>query len=347
MSKTNSNSITSIFVAALNENSPFRKKVLTIFEKKIGKAIDSSVMFYDCTHSPLLYEEMNGKEIDIIARVPGKHKPEMMIEIKANIREPLYESQQEGGEYDCTSKKHHIPLIYIIPEKYFHKGELPKKAKKITWESIIENSEDIQISFNAQIQKFVETNESEDEIYNDEIKLFENQNYLVQINKISVTILEIIEKILKRNKRKDYSSEQDQWGVGYFYKFREIWYYIGVVPYFDNLEKGKYFLSLAITEDCKNTAELEHLTPEPIYFEEGYYYLSLLNDKTTVGDKKVLLEIRDELKDFYINRNIRKYFKYYYSLRSKIGEENFDCLFDNENFEIDEKVYNRLKKKII
>ena len=347
MSKTNSNSITSIFVAALNENSPFRKKVLKIFEKKIGRAIDSSVIFYDCTHTPLLYEEMNGKEIDMIARIPGKHKPEMMIEIKANIREPLYESQQESGEYDYTSRVHHIPLIYIIPEKYIHTNEIPNKAKKITWETITEHSEDIHISFNAQIQKFVETFETEDDICNEEIELFENQNYLVQINKISVKVLEIIEKILKRNKRKDYSLEQDQWGVGYFYKFKEIWYYLGVVPYFDDFEKGKYFLSLAITEDCKNTAELEHLTPDPIYFEDGYYYLSLLNAKTVAGDKKVLLEIREELKDIYINRNIRKYFKYFYSLRSKIGKENFDCLFDNENFEIDEQVYNRLKKKII
>ena len=90
MSKTNSNSITSILVAALNtENSEFRTKMISILSKKIRKKIKDEIQFYDCTHSPLLYKEMKETEIDIIARYPGIHKPVMMIEIKANIGEPL------------------------------------------------------------------------------------------------------------------------------------------------------------------------------------------------------------------------------------------------------------------
>lgn len=346
MSKTNSNSITSIFIAALNENSTFRKRVIKIFENKLDKEIDSSVKFYDCTHSPLLYKEMNGKEIDIIAQIPGKHKPVMMIEIKANTREPLQDSQRKDGEYEITSRKRHIPLIYIIPKNYIHEKEIPRIAKKITWESIIERAEDVSVSFNEQINNFVEIVESEEEINPEEITLFSKSNYLLEIHELSVRTLKIIEKILKRNRRKDYSKEEDQWGVGYFYKFQGIWYYLGFVPPFDSYENGKYFLSLAITENCNNCDELEHLTPTPIYFEEGYYYLSILDDKTVAGDKKVISEIRKELKDVYINRNIRKYFKSFYSLRSKLGENEFDILFDEENYGINEKEYIKLKEKL-
>lgn len=128
--------------------------------------------------------------------------------------------------------------------------------------------------------------------------------------------------------------------------FKGIGYYLGIIPVFDTFVSGKYFLSLGISEDYRNYRELEPFTPDPIYFDEGYYYLSLLDDKTVVGDRKVLFEIRKELKDIYINRNIRKHFKYFYSLRSKLGEWDFDNLFDDENYAINEKVYKKLERKI-
>lgn len=346
MSKTNSNSITSIFTAALNENLPFRRKVLKIFEKILRKKIDSSVVFYDCIHSPLLYEEMNGKEIDIIARIPGVHKPVMMIEVKANTREPLQDSQRKEGEYENTAKEHHIPLIYIIPKNYIHENEIPKIAKKITWESILEHAEDTKVSVNAQISNFVEIIEQDEGFLNEEIKLFENKKLLLKIRQISLTVLERIEKVLKRNKRKGYRDEQDQWGVGYYYYFKGIGYYVGIVPAFDSFDSGRYFFSVCISEDYSNYNELEHLTPDPVYFEEGYYFVPLLNDKTVVGDKKVLLELREILSDIEINRNIRKNFQYYYSLRTKLGECEFDNLFDDENNEINERVYNKLGRRI-
>lgn len=348
MSKTNSNSITSIFTAALNENSSFRKKVLKILEKKLRKTINPSLVFYDCTHAPLLYEEMNGKEIDIIARIPGKHKPEMMIEIKANIREPIQDSQGKDGEYECTAKKHHIPLIYIIPANYIHKSELPEIAKKITWESILESADNCPVSFNTQISNFVEIEESENYFQDNEIELFKNPKRLLQIFEISEIVLQKIEKVLKRNNRKEYRTEQDQWGIGYYYKFKGIWYFLGIAPYFDSFENGKFFLSMAITEDYKNWSELEDLTPTPIYFEEGYYYLPILNNETIVGDKKVLSEIREELIDIPINRNNRKYFAAFYSLRGKVGDWEFDNLFieENDKYVINEKYYNRIIKRI-
>ena len=101
MSRTNSNSITSILVAALNNTeSEFRDEMLKFLSRKIyegkDKKIDKKVEFYDCTHNPLLYKEMHGTEIDIIGRIPGHHKPELMIEIKASAREPLQNSQKRG-----------------------------------------------------------------------------------------------------------------------------------------------------------------------------------------------------------------------------------------------------------
>lgn len=202
MSKTNSNSITSIFTAALNENSPFRKKVLKIFEKKLRKKIDPNVVFCDCTHAPLLYEEMNGKEIDIIARIPGVHKPVMMIEVKANTREPLQDSQKMDGEYEITAREHHIPLVYIVPSNYIHRAEIPELAKKVTWESILEYAEDINVSFNAQISNFVEIVEPDEGILDEEIELFENPKRLLQIHEISLTVLGSIEKVLRKNQEK-------------------------------------------------------------------------------------------------------------------------------------------------
>lgn len=349
MSRTNSNSITSIFVAALNENSLFRRRVLQIFGKKIGKPIDSSVKFYDCTYSPLLYDEMDGKEIDIIVRSPGKHKPEMMIEIKANIREPLQDSQKKKGEYEITARNHHIPLIYIIPKNYCHKSEIPNIAKTITWESILENVENSQVSFNTQISRFVEIEESENCFNDEEKELMQNRKQLLQIFEISNMVLTKIQKVLERNNRKEYSAEQDQWGIGYYYNFKGIWYFLGICPYLASLENGNYFLSMAITEDKKNWRELEDFTPSHIYFDKGYYYLSIFNSKIIVGDKKVLSEIREELFDISISRDNRKKFTPFYSLRGKVGELKFDNLFinDNDKYEINNKCYNQLLKRIL
>ena len=105
MNRTNSNSITSILIFALNnKKSPFRNKIL---KEKFGIESNENLCFYDGTHNPLLIHEMKNKQVDIYAREIGKHKVTMMIEIKANLQETLQKSQGKKGEYilDGIKKK--------------------------------------------------------------------------------------------------------------------------------------------------------------------------------------------------------------------------------------------------
>lgn len=343
--KTNSNSITSIFTVALNQESDFQTKVLELIEKRIKRKIPSDVIFYECTHSPLLYKEMKGKEIDIIARVPGKHKPVMMIEIKANIDEVLQPSQKNKGEYQKTSEVHGIPLIYIIPKAYSHRDELPKTAKIIEWEEILETSENISISFDTQIYQFVELSYTDETITEEEKKLFSDKNLLTKIYKLKTDVLNSIYEIINdKYKRKIDKSEEEEWGVGAYYHFKGENYFLGFNPYYSEIENGNYFLALDIAESCKN-AKLED--EKVLYFDEGYYYLPVLNEKAEYGDTKVILELRknlEELKITNISKDIRDNFASFYSLRNKIGEDLFDSIFKNSEDAIDERVYEKIMK---
>ena len=355
MAKTNSNSITSIFTVALNEDLDFKRKVITIFEERLfpkgsERHIDPRVEFYDCTHTPLLYKEMKGKEIDIIARIPGIHKPVLMIEIKANTREPLQKSQKKEGAYHKTAKNHHISLIYIIPENYEHKKEIPPIAKIITWETIQERARNMKVTFDTQISNFVDVSETNKEIDSNEKKLFSNIEQLLLIKKISKLVLDKVEVILDKYKRKkNRGSQEDQWGIGHYYDYKGSCYYFGINPPLAKVENGKYFLSLAIAEDCKTNAVLEPKNNH-MYFEDGYYYVSILQDDFSAGDEKVLSDIRKELKDLLINDEIRLCFETFYLLRSKLGEEKFDSIFeekpDSNDYEyiINEKIHAKLAK---
>ena len=198
MNRTNSNSITSLLVAALNEESEFRTQALDLLSKKIRRKISNEVCFYDSTHSPLLYKQMNGTEIDIIARIPGKHKPEMMIEVKAAAGETLQDSQSIGGEYENTSKDHNIPLVYIIPENYIHKEELPKIAVKIYWENLLNGIENFNVKFDQQIRNFVEINDEIQKFTDKEQQLFSNKSLLKNIYCLKQNVIPKIYNLLFR-----------------------------------------------------------------------------------------------------------------------------------------------------
>ena len=346
MSKTNSNSITSILVAALNtENSDFRNKMISIFSKKLQKKIKNDIVFYDCTHSPLLYKEMNETEIDIIARYPGIHKPAMMIEIKANIGEPLQYSQGENGYYLKTSEKYKIPLIYIIPKKYIHKESLPKAAIKIYWEDILKDTGNINVSFDSQISQFVEIS-NDDKYFNDEEKqLFQNTQLLQDIYNFKTSVLKILKNVLlEKHRIDDYiEPEEIQWGVGFYYSYKNNNYFLGFNPYYN--EKFDTFFSLDI-EETKNNFKLGdelHLI-----YDEGYYFIPILNNKTAEADKLVLEELRKRLYENKIKnipQIIKENFALFFCIQEKTGKEEIDKLFyDNI---INEKQYEKIKKKFI
>ena len=347
MAKTNSNSITSILVAALNtEKSDFRTKMISIFSKKLhNKKINDDIVFYDCTHSPLLYEEMKETEIDIIARYPGIHKPIMMIEIKANIGEPLQFSQRENSYYLNTSQEHGIPLFYIIPRKYRHIESLPKEAIKIYWEDILSDTGNINVCFDTQITQFVEISDGEKYLSKEEERLFNNNIGLMQeIYKFKNDILKIMIEVLTPRRRIN-NYEETQWGVGYYYSYKRNNYFLGFNPYYN--EKFDTFFALDIEETVKNF-ELGDRNKNPLCYDEGYYFIPILNNKTVDGDKIILEELRRKLhekKVISISKRIKENFALFFSIQEKIGKDEMDKLFKEKP--INEKQYEKLKKKFI
>lgn len=180
MNRTNSNSITSILILALNYNKSFRDKIL---KEKFGIEQNDNLCFYDGTHTPLLFPEMKNKEVDIYAREIGKHKVTLMIEVKASLQEILQTSQGKKGEYSSVSKNRGIALFYIIPRKYYHREEIPKNGKIIEWEEILEIAETCKnkTGLSEQIRKFVDLDENEIEFSDQEKQYFRNSNKLKKV----------------------------------------------------------------------------------------------------------------------------------------------------------------------
>ncbi|MEE3411825.1 MAG: hypothetical protein VZQ47_07990 [Treponema sp.] len=152
--KTNSNSITAILVNKLNyRKSGFRGAIL----KSWGLSDD--IEFKDGTHSSINFPEMEGKQVDIVGMVGSDYK--VLIEVKANLNEPLQDSQKEYGQYQNTAKKHHLDLKFIVPNVYNHDYELPKESKNvkiISWTEIYEIAkENDNTGFTEDIEYFVET----------------------------------------------------------------------------------------------------------------------------------------------------------------------------------------------
>ncbi len=359
MSKTNSNSITSILVAALNEkDSCFRKNMFSLFQSEIKKkkkenkkikysniTFNKKIKFYDCTYSPLLYPEMEKKKIDIIARVPGKHKPAIMIEVKANISETLQDSQATGAAYENTSKEYNIPLIYIIPKDYKHRNYIPETATIINWEIIKEKTENIQISFDNQIDNFVEISSLNEKLTEEETNLLRKKDILLRIFNLKETIKNTIDNALK-NKRKVTLSQDDQWCVGYYYKYNKNDFYIGFNPEI----KNNNFIALAVAETLKiNKSQIKISQKQKLDFYEGWYFIPIFSEYKEF-DEILLENVRHKLGQSNIfsnsiNDDIKNNFKTFQSLHVKI--KNFDNIFKEENghYILNEKDYNDLIKK--
>lgn len=157
--KTNSNSMTSIFIVALNnKKSGFRSAFFELIEAK-----DDNSTFFDGTHTSIDFDEINGKQIDIIGRKDGKTT--FLIEIKVGNDEKLQDSQAKNGgksgEYEKVYKAHKNEiksLIYIIPDDYDHKNELPsgEGIKILYWSKILNLSkeyDDYEIGCNFSLKK--------------------------------------------------------------------------------------------------------------------------------------------------------------------------------------------------
>lgn len=131
--RTNSNSMTAILVVALNnQKSAFRKEFF-----KLLNLDDEGYVFSDGTQSVIEYEEINNKEIDLIGKKKGISK--LLIEIKVSGNENLQDSQKKGHEYERVYEKNKDvieALVYLIPDNYTHKKDIPACAKIILWSDI-------------------------------------------------------------------------------------------------------------------------------------------------------------------------------------------------------------------
>lgn len=289
MSKTNSNSITSILIYELNNNELFKKEMLKVFREKSKSDIPENILFYDGTHSPLKIKTMGEKEVDIYARVPGKYKIYLMIEVKAGINEDLQDSQKIGGEYWKTSKTG-IPLFFIIPRAYTHKND-----KKYIHENNIDWEEILKIANNcgndkmvSQINNFVEITEVDAEL-NDEScvikKISEIEDLIEERQKCKAILDRCLEKI------SDKVFSETQYEFGYYWNNKT--YFLG----FNYLE-DKYILSLDIAESKKNT-ELGK-DEYNFYFLEGWYFIPLKS-----LNKKRIFTINN-LKELFSKKYIKK-----------------------------------------
>ena len=299
-----------LLVAALNnEDSDFHNAMSKYFKEQTGADIPAETVFYNGTHQTLLYKEMNGKEVDIIAREPGKRKPVLMIEVKAGIGENLQDSQRIGGEYQKTAEKYGISLVYIIPRNYTHESEIPKNAKKIEWEAIFDIARNHDKYLAAQIENFVDISEDGDTLTEEERALLTSPDLLREVYETKKTVLDEINSLLKG--RKEISSQKDQYGVGWNYKYGKSSLFIGFNPWQD----GERFFSLCIQEDASTDKD------DKLYYDDGYYYVPVLDSECVEGDEKVLSALRKVLKEKRIDicKNLEKYLCSFYTLRAKIA----------------------------
>lgn len=265
MSKTNSNSITSILIYALNnKQSGFREAMLKrIREDYPTKTISEDIIFSDGTHTSLPLQDLAGTKPDIYGMKNGSL--ELIIEVKASLGETLQNAQKAGGEYETTANNLNIPLLFIIPKKYNHEKELPKKTEIVDiiyWTEICKIARKFDsIGLEPLINNFVEIIDDENIINKNEIALLFIPDLIKETYEKLETFLEKIRNFLGWTTRKE--PQEDQYGIGYDFKDNDN-YWIGLLPSLDN----KFFFSLAINKNQGNK-----LDNNDVHFDGEYYYI--------------------------------------------------------------------------
>ncbi len=291
MSRTNSNSITSILIYFLNnKKTPVRNKLLDIFIAN-GISVPNDAYFYDGTYSPLKIKIMNKKKVDIYARSPGRYEIYLIIEIKAGINEDLQRSQKKNGEYEKTSLKENIPLLYIIPKLYSHKEEISKinGVKIIYWEDILKITDkyNAENEFSEQIRHFVEISE-------DEPTSESTTNLIKNINKLDYFVTDRqnlkqkLDYILRKIKNKKLSETNYEFG----YYWDNDTFFLGY-----SYMKKEYTFSFFIAENERNY----ELGKSNFYFSDGWYFIPINSD-----ENEDILSIKDLSKKKFAHKYLSK-----------------------------------------
>ena len=311
MNQTNSNSITSILICALNAKSKFRTEMLTKFEEITQSKLDD-IYFYDGTHSPLKIEKMENKQVDIYARKFGEQKVRLMIEIKANLNEALQDSQKKNSIYEVVAKQLGCNLLYIVPKNYNHKNELSTNI--IEWETVLEIADK---KLKQQIYHFVEADIDDDRqsvLSKQVLQLLQNPKQLQKLyEKHKENLKKCITDAGVRVKGNNFSITDYEFG--YYFGSKEFFLgYTYIHKTFDD-SKGIYNFFLCIQETKNNTI----LGKEDFYYDGGWYYIPIkrlenMNIKT-IEDLRKTKEIKpkvyynlnlDEIQKFEINNDVRK-----------------------------------------
>lgn len=198
--KTNSNSITAIFISKLNyKKTGFRNEILKLW------GLPKDVFFIDGTHSTCGIPEMKNKEVDIIGTVDSK--PIALIEVKANLNEDLQDSQKKGGEYEKTAiNNEDIKLIYVIPDGYYHLSEIPsgQRISKIYWSKIYDIArQSDNTGFTEQINYFVESNFFDNDfvLNKDDVAMFLTPTIIERVESLRSKIINLLDEFCTKNDR--------------------------------------------------------------------------------------------------------------------------------------------------
>ncbi len=318
MAKMSTDTMTGLLVTALNSrNSNFWFMMFWHFGSLFGMVIPSDVEFY--VHQSLAYETMNENKIDVVAFLPGKRTPLLMIEIKTDYWEPLHESQQKGGAYELTAKKHGIPLLYIIPQHYFQRDKIPAGAKILEWEKILSIARDQDNTcFADQIEHYVEVFKENAVFSKEEVALLTVPSLMKEKFQTENLIFEEIKQVLKNHGREfklgDGSLEPHDIGFSYSYDGNDL--FIG----FNTRRERAPFFALCIKEN----AGMDKY--DKLYYEDGFYYIPVLDCDSMEGDKEVLTDLRKVLqeKNVVISKSFELSYRIIPRLRAKIAR-----LYDN------------------
>ena len=326
--KTNSNSITAILVNKLNyKKSGFRAKILKEWD------LAEDTIFYDGTYTQLPYDEMKGAHVDIVGR--SINKVEIMIEVKANIKEDLQESQKKKGVYENTADNKKIKLKYIIPEGYEHKEDLPIPSDKldcqiIKWSWIYEIAKEYDSTgFCNDIEYFVDNDFGTNDLLltKSEVAVFLSPETIKKVSDLDNDFITFMREYVNTNddiKRKGDKRDLVD-GLGWKYKFKEKEIWIG----FAEIEEDTNH-SLFIYYYNRNAFTSESLCKE---FKEGKDYF-LKNDNHDIWIP--IVEKNGNVPEFLYEKNDENP-KYKFKNLMDFNLKRFLCILKEKHYKYKEE----------
>lgn len=333
MAKMSTDTMTGLLVTALNSrNSNFWFAMFWHFGDFFGMVVPSNVEFY--VHQSLPYETMNENKVDVVAFFPGKRTPLLMIEIKTDYWEPLHESQQKGGAYELTAKKHGIPLLYIIPQHYFQRDKIPAGAKILEWEKILSIARDQDNTcFADQIEHYVEVFKEDAVFSKEEVALLSVPSLRKEVKETDFLVHDEIKKILKKFGREFTSGRcsLEPHGIGFNYKYDGNDLFLG----FNTCRKKAPFFALCIR------ANVDMDKYDKLYYEDGFYYIPVLGCDCIEGDKEVLTDLRKVLqeKNVIISTSFEMTYRIMVGFDSKIERLKENYRISNPDSDLQEYDY--------